>query len=248
MIKSENARLTGWTFVDIERDQDVGSFVEDARSWVYDQVDLPPGYSIHWSGQYEYMLEAQQKLAEIIPVVLLIIFMLLYLIFKNIVDALLILLVLPFALLGSVWFIWWLGFDYSVAVAVGMIALAGVAAEFGVVMLLYIRQAITEAEKQGALNNKQQLRQAILNGAVKRVRPKVMTVSVVVLGLLPIMLGSGTGSEIMQRIAAPMVGGMISAPLVSLILIPVLVYGLNHSRLPASVKASTDKRTHDSRS
>jgi Cu(I)/Ag(I) efflux system membrane protein CusA/SilA len=224
MIKSENARLTGWTFVDIDPKQDLGGYVESARQRVAEKVTLPAGYSVQWTGQYEYLMKAQQKLTQIIPAVVLIIFILLYFIFRSLSEALMILLVLPFALLGSVWLVWWLGFAYSVAVAVGMIALAGVAAEFGVVMLLYVRQSIDKAKQQGLLNTPLELRQAILEGAVKRVRPKAMTVSVIVLGLLPIMLGETTGSDVMQRIAAPMIGGMISAPLVSMVLIPVLVY------------------------
>ena len=142
-----------------------------------------------------------------------------------------ILLVIPFALLGSVWFVWWLGYDYSVAIAVGMIALAGVAAEFGVVMLMYLNEAIKTAKEENKLNNKQQLLEAIMEGAVQRVRPKAMTVLMIVLGLLPIMYGSGTGSEVMQKIAAPMVGGMISAPIVSMVLIPILMYLLMSRRL-----------------
>jgi Cu(I)/Ag(I) efflux system membrane protein CusA/SilA len=177
-----------------------------------------------------------------VPLALLIIFVLLYAIFKDAIEALMIMLVVPFALLGSVWFIWWLDFDYSVAVAVGMIALAGVAAEFGVVMLLYLKQAINQAIDENRLNNAVELRAAILQGAVQRVRPKAMTVSVIVIGLLPIMFGDGTGSDVMQRIAAPMIGGMISAPLVSMILLPILTYLLMLNRLKHG-KLQTENRT-----
>ncbi|MBN2865704.1 MAG: efflux RND transporter permease subunit [Thiotrichales bacterium] len=231
MIKSENARLNGWTFVDIESGTDLAGYVQQAKQVVADNVTLPAGYSVAWTGQYEYLLKAQKTLETIVPFTILIIFMLLYLIFKNGVEALMILIVVPFALLGSVWTIWWLGYDYSVAVAVGMIALAGVAAEFGVIMLLYLKQAIDSAQQEKRLNNPADLVQAIMKGAVQRIRPKAMTVIVIVAGLLPIMFGSGTGSEVMQRIAAPMIGGMISAPVVSMILIPILTYLLYRNRL-----------------
>lgn len=224
VIKSENARLNGWIFVDLKAGTDLAGYVQKAQATVADEVDLPPGYSIQWSGQYEYLLKAQKKLEEIVPFTLLIIFILLYFIFKNITEALMILGVIPFALLGSVWFIWALGFDYSIAVAVGMIALAGVATEFGVVMLIYLKNAIEAAKENHQLNNAADLRAAIMQGAVNRVRPKAMTVSVIVVGLLPIMFSDGTGAEVMQRIAAPMVGGMISAPIVSMVLIPLLTY------------------------
>ncbi|WP_319558223.1 CusA/CzcA family heavy metal efflux RND transporter [Thiomicrorhabdus sp.] len=231
MIKSENARLNGWTFIDLQPGIDLVGYIKKAQQVVTEQLTLPPGYSLTWSGQYEYLLKAQQSLQQIVPFALLIIFLLLYFIFKDAVESLMIMLVVPFALLGSVWFLWWLGFHYSVAVAVGMIALAGVAAEFGVVMLLYLKQAIQQAIDEDRLNTPQQLREAILQGAVQRVRPKAMTVSVIVIGLLPIMFGSGTGSDVMQRIAAPMIGGMISAPLVSMILLPILTYLLMLRRM-----------------
>lgn len=229
MIKSENARLNGWTFVDLKPNVDLVGYIESAQQSVLEQVDLPPGVSVHWTGQYEYLLKAQATLQTIVPFALLIIFVLLYLIFKDVTESLLILGVVPFALLGSVWSIWWLNYDYSIAVAVGMIALAGVAAEFGVVMMLYLKQSIQLAMKENRLNSKAHLKAAIMHGAVQRVRPKAMTVLVIVVGLLPIMYGSGSGSEIMQRIAAPMIGGMLTAPIVSMVLIPVLVY-LTYSR------------------
>ncbi|QKI88387.1 efflux RND transporter permease subunit [Thiomicrorhabdus xiamenensis] len=242
MIKSENARLNGWTFVDLQPGTDLAGYIERAQKIVNDELRLPAGYSLTWSGQYEYLLKAQQSLQQIVPLTLLIIFVLLYAIFKNMLEALMIMLVVPFALLGSVWFIFWLGFDYSIAVAVGMIALAGVAAEFGVVMLLYLKQAIDQAQAENRLQNSEQLRAAILQGAVQRVRPKAMTVSVIVLGLLPIMFGQGTGSDVMQRIAAPMIGGMISAPLVSMILLPTLTYLLMLYRLNKGTLQSTEQK------
>ena len=221
MIKSENARPNGWTFVDI-RGVDLGTYVDDARRAVSEQVDLPPGYSITWSGQYEYMLRAQERLWQVIPLTLAVIFTLLYLTFRRVGEAALVMLSLPFALVGGFWLVWALGYDLSVAVAVGFIALAGVAAEFGVVMLIYLDNSLKHYADEGRLNTVSDLRAAIMEGAVMRVRPKAMTVAVVIAGLLPIMLSAGTGSEVMQRIAAPMVGGMITAPLLSLFVVPVI--------------------------
>jgi Cu(I)/Ag(I) efflux system membrane protein CusA/SilA len=221
LLKSENARLNGWTFVDI-RDVDLGSYVRRAQQQVRDQVDLPPGYSISWSGQYEYMLRAQQKLAQVVPLTLVIIFLLLYLTFKRVGEAALVMLTLPFALVGGFWLLLLLDFNLSVAVAVGFIALAGIAAEFGVVMLIYLNNSVSAWGERGELNTDSDLSAAIIEGAVMRVRPKAMTVAVVVAGLLPIMLSEGTGSEVMQRIAAPVVGGMITAPLLSLFVMPAI--------------------------
>ena len=221
MLKSENARLNGWTFVDI-RGVDVGTYVAAAQALVRDQVKLPPGYSITWSGQYEYMLRAKEKLIQVIPFTLIIIFVLLYLTFRRAGEAWLVMLSLPFALVGGFWLIYLLGYNLSVAVAVGFIALAGVAAEFGVMMLIYLDIALKEHRERGALVSVADLKAAIMEGAVMRVRPKAMTVATIFAGLLPIMLGSGTGSEVMRRIAAPMVGGMITAPLLSLFVIPAI--------------------------
>ncbi|HHJ12577.1 MAG TPA: efflux RND transporter permease subunit [Chromatiales bacterium] len=221
MLKSENARLNGWTFVDIEG-VDLGSYVKAAQQAVRERVKLPPGYSIQWSGQYEYMLRVEEKMRLLVPATLLVIFILLYLNFRNLTEPMMVMFSLPFALVGGFWYLWLLDFNMSVAVWVGFIALAGVAAEFGIVMLVYLDHAVGEARLHGKLRNERDLEQAILHGAVQRVRPKAMTVAVILAGLLPIMLGSGTGSEVMQRIAAPMLGGMITAPLLSLFVIPVL--------------------------
>ncbi|MCG6862027.1 MAG: efflux RND transporter permease subunit [Chromatiaceae bacterium] len=221
MLKSENARLNGWTFVDI-RGVDVGTYVRQAQAAVRDQVQLPPGYSIAWSGQYEYMLRAKDRLIQVVPFTLIIIFILLYLTFRSTGEALLVMLSLPFALVGGFWFVYLLDYNLSVAVAVGFIALAGVAAEFGVVMLVYLDNALKGFEEEGKLNGVGDLKAAIMEGAVMRVRPKAMTVAVIIAGLLPIMIGHGTGSEVMRRIAAPMVGGMITAPLLSLFVIPAI--------------------------
>ncbi len=221
MLKSENARINGWTFVDI-RGVDLGNYVREAQKVVAAQVQLPPGYSISWSGQYEYMLRAQQRLTQVVPFTLIIIFALLYLTFRRGGEAMLVMLSLPFALVGGFWLIYLLGYNLSVAVAVGFIALAGVAAEFGVIMLVYLDNALKERRDDGKLTDVGDLKAAIMEGAVLRVRPKAMTVAVIIAGLIPIMIGQGTGSEVMQRIAAPMVGGMITAPLLSLFVIPAI--------------------------
>lgn len=223
MIKSENARRTAWLYVDL-RDIDVGSYVKAARQAVYSSVAFPPGYSLAWSGQYEYMERAQQRLQLVVPVTLLIIFLLLYLNFKNITESLIIMLSIPFALVGGVWMIWLSGYNMSVAVGVGFIALAGVAAETGVVMLLYLDNAYKQSMKLGKMKSKSDLQKAVIYGAVERVRPKLMTVSTTIAGLLPIMWAEGTGSQVMKRIAAPMVGGLLTSTVMTLIIIPVIYY------------------------
>ena len=220
MLKSENGRLNGWTFVDI-RDVDLGSYVAQAQQAVREQVRLPAGYSITWSGQYEYMLRAQARLSQVVPLTLVIIFVLLYLTFRHAGQAMIVMASLPFALVGGFWLIFLLDYNLSVAVGVGFIALAGVAAEFGVVMLVYLDNALRDHSLRGPLTASG-LRAAIMEGAVLRVRPKAMTVATIFAGLMPIFLGTGTGSEVMSRIAAPMIGGMITAPLLSLFVIPVI--------------------------
>ena len=221
LLKSENARLNGWTFIDI-RGADLGNYVRAAQQALRENVDLPPGYSITWAGQYQYMQRANEKLARVVPLTLAIIFILLYLTFHSLAEAALVMLTLPFALVGGFWLLLILDYNLSVAAAVGFIALAGIAAEFGVVMLVYLDNAIDSHREQGRLNNDDDLKAAIMEGAVQRVRPKAMTVAVVVAGLLPIMLSEGTGSEVMQRIAAPVIGGMITAPLLSLFVMPAI--------------------------
>ncbi len=220
MLRSENARLSGWVYVDI-RGRDLRSAVQDMQKAVAGEVRLPPGYSISWSGQFEFLERATAKLKVVVPFTLLIIFVLLYFTFKRFDEALLIMVTLPFALVGGVWLLYFLSYNLSVAGAVGFIALAGVSAEFGVIMLLYLRQAWDTRIAQGKTGH-EDLVEAIREGAVLRVRPKAMTVAVILAGLLPIMWGAGTGSEVMQRIAAPMVGGMISAPLLSMFVIPAV--------------------------
>ncbi|TET93430.1 MAG: efflux RND transporter permease subunit, partial [Candidatus Zixiibacteriota bacterium] len=220
MIKSENARLTAWVFVDL-RGIDVGSYVSRARETVEASVKLPSGYSILWSGQYENMQAAAEKLRMIVPLTLFMIFLLLYLHFKNLTDCLIVLLSLPFALVGGIWFFYLFGFNSSVAVYVGFIALAGLAAETGVVMLVYLEEAVSRYRAQNRLNTLGDLQAAVIEGAVERVRPKLMTVATTILALLPIMIGHGTGSEVMQRIAAPMIGGLVSSTVLTLIIVPV---------------------------
>jgi Cu(I)/Ag(I) efflux system membrane protein CusA/SilA len=219
MLKSENGRLTGWVYVDV-RDRDMAAVVSDLKARISNEVDLASGMSISYSGQFEFMERANAKLRVVVPATLLIIFVLLYLTFRRFDEALLIMATLPFALTGGVWFLYLLDYNLSVATGVGFIALAGVAAEFGVIMLLYLTNARTERREAG-LTDERSLIDAIRYGAVQRVRPKAMTVAVIIAGLMPILLGSGTGSEIMRRIAAPMVGGMITAPLLSLFVLPV---------------------------
>ena len=218
MLRSENARLSGWVYVDI-RGRDLRSAVQDMQRAVAQKVKLPPGYSISWSGQFEFLERATAKLKIVVPFTLLIIFVLLYLTFSRFDEALLIMATLPFALIGGIWLLYLLSYNLSVAGAVGFIALAGVSAEFGVIMVLYLKHAWKSRIDAGQTDN-QHLLDAIQDGAVLRVRPKAMTVAVILAGLLPIMWGTGTGSEVMQRIAAPMVGGMITAPLLSMFVIP----------------------------
>ena len=222
-IKSENARKTSWVYVDI-RDTDVGTYVNNARTAINEQVTFPEGYSIVWSGQYEYIERARQRLKVVVPITLLVIFVLLYLNFRSVTESMIVMLTLPFSVVGGIWLLYVLGYHLSVAVGVGFIALAGVAAETGVIMLIYLNQAYREKLSQGKMNSLKDLYDAIIAGAVDRVRPKMMTVLTIMAGLLPILWGTGTGSEVMKRIVAPMVGGMISSTILTLIVIPVIYY------------------------
>lgn len=226
-IKSENARINGWTLVDIDN-RDLGSYIDEAQKVVRDQVTLPAGYSINWSGQYEYMLRAEERLQVVVPLTLAIIVLLLYMSFRRIGDVALIMGTLPFALVGGIWFMYLNDYDFSVAVAVGFIALAGLAAELGVLMQVYLNLSwnrFTErAKTHGKSLSIQDLREAVIEGACLRVRPKMMTTISVLVGLVPIMIGAGTGSEVMQRIAGPMIGGMVSTLLLALLVIPAVYY------------------------
>jgi len=219
MLKSENARLSGWVYVDV-RGRALSTAVRDMQQAVARQVTLPAGYSVSWSGQFEYLERATERLKIVVPATLAIIFVLLYLTFRRTSDAALIMAMLPCALVGGFWLMFLLGYNMSIASAVGFIALGGVAAEIGVVMLVYLNQGLAARAAAGRLNGERDLLEAIIEGAALRVRPIAMTVAVIIAGLLPIMWGSGTGSEVMRRIAAPMVGGMITAPLISMFVVP----------------------------
>lgn len=231
-IRTENGRLAAYIFVDITG-RDLGGYVTAAQEAVAQSVDLPAGYSLGWSGQFEYLERATQRLTIVVPLTLALIFLLLYLNFRRLTETLIVMLSLPFALVGGIWLMWWLGFNTSVAVAVGFIALAGVAAETGVIMLIYLDNALTEARARCGLAGRPfqraDLHEAIMVGAVERVRPKMMTVVAIMAGLLPILWSTGAGSEIMQRIAVPMIGGMVSSSILTLIVIPA-VYAIVKGR------------------
>ncbi len=234
-IRTENGQLAGYVYVDIH-DRDLGGYVADAQRAVQASIQFPPGYYLVWSGQYEYLERAAARLRIVVPATLLIIFLLLYLNFRSITDTMIVMLSLPFALVGGLWLMWGLGFNLSVAVAVGFIALAGVSAETGVVMLIYLNYALAEIRarrnKEGRMLTRADLCEAIMQGAVERVRPKMMTAVAIMTGLLPIMWSTGTGSEIMQRIAVPMIGGMVSSTLLTLIVIPAIFGIVNGFGLP----------------
>jgi Cu(I)/Ag(I) efflux system membrane protein CusA/SilA len=247
-IRTENAQLAAYIFVDA-RERDLGSYVADARRAVAEKVNFPPGYYAVWSGQFEYYERARQRLMIVIPLTLVIVLLLLYLNFRRITETLIVMLSLPFGLVGGLWLMWWLGFNLSVAVAVGFIALAGVAAETGVVMLIYLDHALKDRQQLAAREHRaftrDDLYAAIMVGAVDRVRPKMMTVVAIMAGLLPIMWSHGTGSEVMQRIAVPMIGGMISSTVLTLLVIPA-IYALvksiselpkSQARMPTVVRA-----------
>ena len=248
-IKSENARLNGWTLVDIDG-RDLGSYVAAAQLAVASQVSLPPGYSIAWSGQYEYMVRAKQRLSIVVPLTLAIIMLLLYINFRNLTEVLIIMGTLPFALIGGIWLMYIMGFEMSVAVGVGFIALAGVTVEIGVLMLLYLNQAYCRISSDAQAEQRDlttaDVRQAVVEGAGKRVRPIMMTVAAIIVGLIPIMYGEGTGSEVMQRIAGPMIGGMISSVILTLLVIPAIYFlwksfTLKHCPLKSSVALNSDQ-------
>ena len=243
-IRTENGQLAVYIFVDING-RDLGGYVNEARQAVANEVKLPQGYSVSWSGQFEYLERAKARLKLVVPLTLLIIFLLLYLNFRALTETLIVMLSLPFALIGGIWLMWWLGFNLSVAVVVGFIALAGVAAETGVVMLIYLDQAMNEMKEersgQGRPFTRADLYEAIMCGAVERVRPKMMTVVAIMAGLVPILWSTGAGSEIMQRIAVPMIGGMLSSTVLTLVVIPAiyaLIKGWNLSDRGAVVEAA----------
>ena len=244
MLKSENGRLVGYVFVDVAG-RDLGSVVADLQQRMAQQVKLPPGYGLAWSGQYEYLERALARLKWVVPAALAIIFLLIYLVFRHFGEAAIIMLSLPLALVGGLWLIWMLGHAVSIATLIGFIALGGVAAEFGVIMLLYLRQAWERRLAEGEPETIATLEAAIREGAVQRVRPKAMTVAVILAGLFPLFIGSGAGSEVMQRIAAPMIGGMVTAPLLSMLIIPAAYRLLRGHALtrPSSAASATDTAT-----
>jgi Cu(I)/Ag(I) efflux system membrane protein CusA/SilA len=240
MIKSENARPNTWVYVDI-KDVDVGTFIVDAKQIIKDNLELPAGYSLKWSGQYEYMERAAKHLSMVIPLTLLIVIVLLYMNMKSMTKTGIVLLTLPFSMVGAVWFLFFAGYNMSVAVWVGIIALLGVSAETGVVMLLYLDLAYEKFKRNGILDNLSDLRESIFEGAVKRIRPKMMTVLTTMLGLLPILIGLGAGSDVMKRIAAPMVGGILTSMIMELTLFPAIFYAIKKRQFNAISKSHDEK-------
>ena len=221
VVRTEDAQVTSWVYVDVVG-RDIGSYVAEARDLVQRTVRLPPGYSLIWSGQYEYMERAKAKMQLVVPATLMLVFLLLYFNFHNVGETLVVMLAIPFTLVGGVWFLWFLDYNWSVAVTIGFLALAGVAAETSVIMLVYLDQTWRERRATGALLTMTDVTAAIMEGAVQRVRPKMMTVASTMIGLLPILWGTGTGASVMKRIAAPMIGGMISSTVLTLLLVPAI--------------------------
>ena len=234
-IKSENAKPNAWVYVDI-RNIDVGSYVERARQAVAEAIEVPPGYTISWSGQYEYMQRAQQRLMYVIPVTLLLIFVIIYVSTKSMGETLIVMLGVPFALIGSIWLLYVLDYNLSVAVWVGVIALAGLYAETAIVLLLYLDQSYQDYRSRGLLTDRNSLIQAIYGGSVQRVRPILMTVATDVIGLMPIMWSTGTGADVMKRIATPLVGGVVTSGFTVLVIFPVVYYLLKSRGLPKGAK------------
>ncbi len=222
MLKEEDGLLVSYVFIDISADQDVGSYVHKAQKIVSEKVTVPPGYLVKWSGQYEYMERAKERLLLVIPITLVLIFVLLYANFRSVTESFIVMLSVPFALVGGLWYIYLLGYNLSVAVWVGIIALAGVAAETGVVMIVYLDEAYEKHLREGRLHSIADLHEAVVEGAVQRVRPKIMTVTAIIAGLVPIMWSHGTGADVMKRIAAPMIGGMVTSTILTLVIIPAV--------------------------
>jgi Cu(I)/Ag(I) efflux system membrane protein CusA/SilA len=254
-IKSENARPNAWVYVDL-RTSDVGGFVAEAKSVLSDRLDLPDGYAITWSGQFEYMERAAERLRIVIPMTLFMIFLLLYLNFGNVAAPAVVMLSVPFALIGGFWLVYWYGFNISVAVAVGFIALAGVAVETGVLVLTFVEEAVAErrrdrlaAYQQGKASsphlNNEDIVDAVHTGTSRRVRPVVMTASSTIVGLLPIMLGGGTGSDVMRRIAAPMVGGMLTTTFLCLLVLPVIYTFILQMKAARTKRGEPAASAHD---
>jgi Cu(I)/Ag(I) efflux system membrane protein CusA/SilA len=246
VVRTEDAIPTAWVYVDVVG-RDIGGYVTEAQREVARMVKLPPGYTLVWSGQFEYMERAKEKMKLVIPATLAIIFLLLYFNFKNVSDTLIVMLSLPFALVGGIWFLWLLGYNWSVAVAIGMIALSGVAAETGVVMIIYLDQAWQARRREGRPRTLRDLYAAVMEGSVDRVRPRMMTTVAIMAGLLPILWGSGAGASVMRRIAAPMIGGMISSTLLTLLVIPAIYSLVKERELRAETNAGAagERRTYE---
>ena len=221
VVRTEAAQITGWVFVDVTG-RDIGGYVAEAMKAVEAKVKVPTGYNLVWSGQYEYMQRAKERLKLMVPLTLFLVILLLYFNFRAVPQTLIVLLSIPFAILGAIWLLAALQYNMSVAVWVGIIALAGVAAETGVVMIVYLDEAYEQRKGAGTLRTRQDLHEAVFEGAVQRVRPKIMTVMAIMMGLLPIMWSHGTGADVMKRIAAPMIGGMVSSTVLTLVLIPII--------------------------
>jgi len=236
VVRTEDAIPTAWVYVDVAG-RDIGSYVADAQQVVAREVPLPQGYTIVWSGQWEYMERAKEKLKLVIPATLAIVFLLLYFNFRSVGETMIVMLSLPFSVVGGLWFIWALGYNWSVAVAIGFIALAGVAAETGVVMLIDLDHAWNARRDDGRVTVRD-LYDAVVEGAVERVRPKMMTVTAIMVGLFPILWGQGAGASVMKRIAAPMVGGMISSTILTLVVIPA-IYSLWKERTVRRLEGAT---------
>ncbi len=244
LIKNEDGALTGWVYVDVAG-RDIGHYVADAKRVVSEQIEqaglLPPGYGLVWTGQYEHMLRVKERLKVVVPITLVLIFVLLYLNFKSVGETLIILLSIPFAMTGSIWFLWLLGYHLSIAVWVGIIALAGLAAQTGTVMIIYLDEAFHAWQRAGRMRTQHDLFEAITYGAVQRVRPKLMTVSMITLGLVPALWAEGAGAEAIQRIAAPMVGGLITSTILTLEIVPA-IYSLWRGRQVEWVKGPPPPR------
>jgi Cu(I)/Ag(I) efflux system membrane protein CusA/SilA len=236
VVRTEDALPTAWVYVD-PGDRDVGTYVAEARRMIAENVTLPPGYTIAWSGQFEYMERAKAKMQLVVPATLALVFLLLYFNFRNVSETLIVMLSIPFTLVGGVWFLWALDYNWSVAVTIGFLALAGVAAETGVVMLVYLDHAWAERRAAGRAPGTAELYEAVMEGAVERVRPKLMTVASTMIGLLPILWGTGAGASVMKRIAAPMVGGMVSSTVLTLLVIPAIYSLVRERGLAAEARA-----------
>jgi Cu(I)/Ag(I) efflux system membrane protein CusA/SilA len=240
LVRSEEGELAGYVFIDVTG-RDIGSYVKDLKRVVAEKVQVPPGYHLVWSGQYEYMERAGERLKIVIPLTLLIVFILLYFNTAHVGKVFIVLLAVPFSLIGAFWFIYLLGYNLSVAVWVGIIALAGVDAETGVIMLLYLDHAYEKWKGQGKMRNLKDLQEAISEGAVKRVRPKMMTVMAIIMGLLPIMWSHGAGADVMKRIAAPMIGGIVTSFVLELVIYPVIFEIWRGRGIKKTLKAETEK-------